>query len=75
MIPFLLNLGLKLLTSNAAKTLIAVGVNKLLAAKGDGITKEVAKVMIDGIAKSKHNPTTEDVFSDALGLLNTEESK
>ena len=69
MLPFLLNLGLKLVTSDVAKTLIAVGVNKLLEVKGDGITKDVAKVMIDGIAQSKHNPTTEDVFSDALDLL------
>jgi len=69
MVTILLKLLLKLLTSEATKTVIAVGVNKLLEAKGDGITKEVAKVMIDGIAQSKHNPTTEDVFSDALNLL------
>jgi hypothetical protein len=71
----LLNLGLKLLTSNAAKTLIAMGINKLIAVQGDGITKDVAKVMIEGIAKSKHNPTTEDVFKDALQLLDTDEGK
>ncbi len=69
MLTFLLNLGLKLVTSNVAKTIIAVGVNKLIEAKGDGITKDIAKVMIEGIAKSTHNPTTEDVFKDALDVL------
>lgn len=69
MLTFLLNLGLKLVTSNVAKTIIAIGVNKLIEAKGDGITKDIAKVMIEGIAKSTHNPTTEDVFKDALDVL------
>lgn len=65
----LLNFLLKLLTSEATKTLIGIGVNKLLEHKTDGITSDVAQVMIDGIAKSKANPTTNDVFNDAIGLL------
>ena len=65
----LLNFLLKLLTSEATKTLIGVGVNKLLEHKTDGITSDVAQVMIDGIAKSKANPTTNDVFNDAIGML------
>ena len=65
----LLNFLLKLLTSEAVKTLIALGVNKLLEHKTDGITSDVAQVMIDGIAKSKANPTTNDVFNDALLLI------
>lgn len=65
----LLNFLLKLLTSEATKTLIGVGVNKLLEHKKDGITSDIAQVMIDGIAKSKANPTTNDVFNDAIGLL------
>lgn len=65
----LLNFLLKLLTSEATKTLIGVGVNKLLEHKTDGITSDVAQVMIDGIVKSKSNPTTNDVFNDAIGLL------
>jgi len=65
----LLSFFLKLLTSEATKTLIGVGVNKLLEHKSDGITSDVAQVMIDGIAKSKANPTTTDVFNDAIGLL------
>lgn len=65
----LLNLVLKLLTSEAVKTLIGMGINKLLEHKEDGITKDLAKTMIDGVAKSKLNPTNEDVFKDALKLL------
>ena len=65
----LLNLVLKLLTSEAIKTLIAIGVNKLLEHSKDGITSDIAKVMIDGVAKSKSNPTSKDVFNDALKLL------
>lgn len=65
----LLNFLLKLLTSEATKTLIGIGVNKLLEHKTDGITSDVAQVMIDGIAKSKSNPTTNDVFNDALLLI------
>ena len=65
----LLNFLLKLLTSEATKTLIGIGVNKLLEHKKDGITSDIAQVMIDGIAKSKSNPTTSDVFNDALLLI------
>ena len=65
----LLNFLLKLLTSEATKTLIGIGVNKLLEHKTDGITSDVAQVMIDGIAKSKANPTTNDVLNDALLLI------
>lgn len=72
MLTFLLKFGLKLLTSEGVKTLIAVGVNKLLEHKTDGITSDIAQVMIDGIAKSKANPTTQDVFKDTLNLLKGE---
>jgi len=65
----LLNLVLKLLTSEATKTLIGIGVNKLLEHSKDGITSDIAKVMIDGVAKSKANPTSADVFKDAVKLL------
>lgn len=63
---------LKLLSSEATKTLIAIGVNKLLEHTKDGITSDVAKVMIDGIAKSKANPTKEDMFSTALNEISKE---
>ena len=65
---FILGLLLKLLTSEATKTLIAIGVNKLLEHKTAGITC-IAQTMIDGIAKSKLNPTKEEVFTDAIALL------
>ena len=65
----ILNILLKLLTSEATKTLIAIGVNKLLEHSKDGITSDVAKIMIDGIAKSKQNPTTTDMFNDALEAI------
>ena len=65
----LLNLVLKLLTSEATKTLIGIGINKLLEHSKDGITSDIAKTMIDGISKSKANPTSADVFKDAVKLL------
>ena len=69
MVQFLIKLALKLLTSEATKTLIAIGVNKLLEHKTAGITSDLAQTMIDGIAKSKLNPTKEEVFTDAVALL------
>ena len=65
----LLNLALKLLTSDAVKTLIALGVNKLLDHSKDGITKDLTVTLLDGIAKSKANPVTSDVLKDAVKLL------
>ena len=65
----LLNLALKLLTSDAVKTLIALGVNKLLEHSKDGITKDLAITLLDGIAKSKANPVTSDILKDADKLL------
>ena len=65
----LLNILLKVLTSEATKTLIGIGVNKLLEHSKDGITSDIAKVMIDGVAKSKANPTSADVFKDAVKLF------
>ena len=65
----LLNLALKLLTSDAVKTLIALGVNKLLEHSKDGITKDLTITLLDGIAKSKANPVTKDVLDDAIKLL------
>lgn len=69
MTQIILGFLIKFLTSEATKTLIAFGVNKLLEHKKDGVTSDIAQVMIDGIAKSKLNPTKEDVFEDALKLL------
>lgn len=69
---FLLKVLLRVLTSEATKTLIAIGINKLLEKKGDGITSDIATVMIDGIAKSKMNPTKEEMFNDALNAISKE---
>ena len=69
---FLIQMLLKVLTSEATKTLIAIGVNKLLEHKKDGVTSDLAEVLIDGIAKSKANPTTDVVFKEALTLLGKE---
>jgi len=57
------------LSSDAAKQLIALAIDKLLAHTNDGVTKDIALTMIDGIAKSKANPTTEDLFSAVVNLL------
>lgn len=64
-----LNLVFKVATSQVAKTAIALAINKLLDHKDDGITKDIAETMIDGIARSKANPTTEDLFADAMLTL------
>ena len=69
MLQFGLQLLLKVLTSEATKTLIAIGINKLLEHKKDGITSDLAQVMIEGIAKSKANPTTEIMFTDITSVL------
>jgi hypothetical protein len=52
----------KMVTSEMAKMLIAMLVKKLLEAKGDGVTKEVAEAMLDGIAKSRANNVPADAF-------------
>ena len=59
----------KFISTDLAKTLIGLAINKLLQHQTDGVTKDVALTMIDGIAKSKANPTKDDVFEDALALL------
>jgi len=65
----LLQIVLKLLTSEATKTLIAIGVNKLLEHKSDGITKDLAKTLIDGIVESKQNPINKNNVANALHKL------
>jgi hypothetical protein len=66
---FLLELLLKVLKSDMTKELIGLSVNKLLNHTEDGITKDVATTMIEGIAKSKMNPATGDMFTDVLKVL------
>lgn len=57
-----LQLIVSAVTSNVAKSLIALLVNKLLEAKGDGVTKDVAIAMLDGIARSRANNVPENAF-------------
>ena len=52
----------KMVTSEMAKMLIALLVKRLLDAKGDGVTKDVAEAMLDGIAKSRSNDVPTDAF-------------
>ena len=66
---FLLGSLVKALKSETTKELIGLLVNKLVNHIEDGITKDVAKIMIDGIAKSKMNPTTDDMFTDVFKVL------
>ena len=66
---FLLDLLVKTLKSETTKDLIGLLVNKLVNQTDHGSTKDVAKTMIDGIAKSKMNPTTDDMFTDVLQAL------
>ena len=65
----LLNLALKLLTGKAMESLIGMIINKLLNHQEEGIGKDLSRTMINGIAKSKLNPTTTETFKEALELL------
>ena len=64
-----LSLLVKFISTDLAKTLIGLAINKLLEHQSDGVTKDISKVMIDGIIKSQANPTKSDVFEEALKLL------
>lgn len=58
----------KVVTSNVAKSLIALLINKLLESKSDGVTKDIAEAMLDGIAKSRMNNAPKEA-TDALKEL------
>lgn len=66
---FIISMLLKLATSKAAEKLIGIGINKLLESKDSGISKDLATTIISGVVASKSNPTTKDVFSEALAAL------
>lgn len=65
----MITLIIRMVSTQVAKTIIAMAINKLLEAKTDGITKDIAETMIDAIARSKANPTTADLFNDAMLAL------
>lgn len=64
-----LSLIVKMVTSETAKVLIAMLINKLLESKSDGITKDIAVAMLDGIAKSRANPVSTGQFLSAYKKL------
>lgn len=59
----------KILTSKLVESLIAKGIHYLVNHKTAGVSKDLAKTVINGVAKSEHNPTTQEMFKDALAVL------
>lgn len=59
----------KLITSDMAKYLIAMLIKKLLEHKKDGVTKDVAEAMLDGIAQSRANNVSTDLVETIKGAL------
>lgn len=57
------------ISTDLAKTLIGLAINKLLQHQTDGITKDVALTLIDGVIASKANPVTEDIAKDVIAML------
>lgn len=56
MINLIISFLFEILKSNTTKLIIATAIKKLLEHKKDGITKDLANILIDGIVESKHNP-------------------
>lgn len=69
MLLYVIRMLLILAKTEVVKEAIGVGVNKLLKSKEDGITKDIAKVMIDGIVASKSNPTKYESFKGVIDEL------
>lgn len=69
MMDFIFKILLTLATSQVAEKLIAFIINKLIESKDSGVSKELAKVMINGIIASKANPTTLGDFTEAMQVL------
>ena len=59
----------KMVTSDMAKALIAMLIKKLLDHKEDGVTKDVAEAMLDGIAQSRANGVSTDMLETIKGAL------
>lgn len=60
------------LTSEMAKKLIGYAIQKLLKAKGDGVTKDVIETVLDGAVESRRNNLT---LVDVLPLKKALEGK
>ena len=72
MLTFILQFLLRIAGTEVAKSAIGYGINRLLTDTSDGITKDIATIMIDGIAKSKANPTKIEMFDEAYNELRKE---
>lgn len=59
----------KVLTSKLIEDLVAKGLNYLLEHKTAGVGKELALTAINAVAKSQANPTTSEMFKDAMEVL------
>ena len=57
-----LSVIVKVVTSDMAKALIAMLIKKLLDSKTDGVTKDVAEAMRDGVAQSRANGVATNAF-------------
>lgn len=64
-----MNILMSVITSEMTKKLIALGVQKLLDHTKDGVTKDIAKTMLDGIVQSQANPVKTGTVLSALKML------
>ena len=64
-----MNILMSVITSEMTKKLIALGVQKLLDHAKDGVTKDIAKTMLDGIVQSQANPVKTGTVLSALKML------
>lgn len=64
-----MGLFVKMITSELAKALIGLLVKKLVDHKEDGVTKDVAEAMLDGIAKSRANNAPTSAIDTIKGVL------
>ncbi len=59
----------RFITSKVAEQLIALLISKVIASQKQGIGKDLAVTMINGIVESKQNPSTSKLFTTALKSL------
>lgn len=60
---------MSVLSSDMTKQVIVLGVRKLLEYKSDGVTKDVAEAMLDGIAKSRSNNVPQEAADAVKSML------
>jgi hypothetical protein len=64
-----LQLLVSFVSSETAKLLIQYAIKKLLDHEEDGVTKDVAKIMLDGIVQSDMNPIVGSTLGTAYKML------